>query len=380
MTARRALDPDAEETGTSLMRTRGLTKRFPVGGVSFGGERRWVHAVDSVDLEIPRGRTLAVVGESGSGKTTLGQLIAGLLEPSSGSIDFDGQDLMKITGSERRRIRRRLQFVFQDPFSSLNPRHTIRTILSRPFAVHTDLDREGIDSEIRSLLDLVGLGHGDSGRLLDRHPHQFSGGQRQRLVFARAIALRPEFIVADEPVSSLDMSVKAQLLTLLRRFQHELGLTYLFITHELAVVRTIAADVAVMYLGRIVEHAPSVALFDRPYHPYTVALLSATPILDPVLARSRIHVPLGGTLPSPVSPPTGCHFNTRCPYAQQICQSETPELRSIGVRRVACHFVGDPAFPLTRNVPTTDLVAARATARNYPAAASPATPSSAIGT
>jgi oligopeptide/dipeptide ABC transporter ATP-binding protein len=358
--------PDVEGTGApALVEVTGLTKRFPVGGVAFRRERRWVHAVDSIDLTIRRQRTLALVGESGSGKTTLGQLIAGLLEPSSGSIRFDGQDLVSITGDARRRLRRRLQFIFQDPFSSLNPRHSVRTILARPFQVHTDMSPDAIDREVRNLLDLVGLGHGRPEQLLDRHPHQFSGGQRQRIVFARAIALRPDFIVADEPVSSLDMSVKAQLLTLLRRFQQEFGLTYLFVTHELAVVRTIASDVAVMYLGRIVEHAPSLHLFEGPYHPYTVALLGATPALDPAVARSRARMPLNGTLPSPITPPPGCHFHTRCPYAKPICTSDKPSLRRIGDRQVACHFVGDESFPLTRNVPQHARSEAAATARRF---------------
>jgi oligopeptide/dipeptide ABC transporter ATP-binding protein len=253
--------------------------------------------------------------------------------------------------------------IFQDPYSSLNPRHSVRTILARPFEVHTDLDRHGVDAEIRELLGLVGLGPADE--LMGRFPHQFSGGQRQRIVFARAIALRPRFIVADEPVSSLDMSVKAQLLTLLRRFQVELGLTYLFITHELSVVRTVAADVAVMYLGRVVEQAAANAIFEGPLHPYTVALLASTPVLDPRQARSRTRVPLGGTMPSPVDPPPGCHFHTRCPLAQAICSQRRPELRVLGERRVACHFVGQPGFPTTAALEPGTLEAARTTSEPY---------------
>jgi len=348
---------------TALVSTNGLTKRFPVSGRGLFERQRWVHAVDNVSLKIFQGRTLALVGESGSGKTTLGQMIAGLLEPSGGSVEFGGVDLVNSKGEARRQLRRDLQFIFQDPFSSLNPRHTIRTILSRPFEVHTVLGRTAIDSEVTQLLNLVGLGN--SATLLNRHPHQFSGGQRQRIVFARAIALRPRFIVADEPVSSLDMSVKAQLLTLLRTFQGELGLTYLFVTHELAVVRTIAQDVAVMYLGRVVERAPTTAVFDQPLHPYTVALLGATPLLDPVVARSRKHLPLVGPLPSSITPPSGCHFHTRCPFARDVCATKRPPLRALGERQIACHFVGDSDFPLTANLPRGLVETARASAESY---------------
>jgi oligopeptide/dipeptide ABC transporter ATP-binding protein len=349
-------------SGSVLIEARGITKLFPVSRTLFGAATRYVHALDNVDLTIEKGRTLALVGESGSGKTTLGRIIAGLIEPTSGSVMVEGTNLTEAPLDVRRKLRREIQFVFQDPFSSLNPRHTIRTILARPFEVHTRLSRAEIDVKIKELLEAVLLHPPEA--LMHRYPHQFSGGQRQRIVFARAIALHPAFIVADEPVSSLDMSVKAQLLTLLQRFQTELSLTYLFITHELAVVRTIAQDVAVMYLGRIVERAPVSQLFDGPLHPYTQALLEATPILDPRLARERKRIKLHGTMPSPVSPPPGCHFHTRCPFAQAICHEIAPPLRPIGARAVACHFVGDPGFPLTAHL-TTDL---------QPAAASGALP------
>jgi oligopeptide/dipeptide ABC transporter ATP-binding protein len=346
-----------------LVTATDLTKSYPLGRRRLWEPPRAVRAVDAVSLGIESGRSLALVGESGSGKTTLGQLVAGLVAPSSGSITFDGRSLTGADARSRRQLRRDLQVIFQDPYSSLNPRHTVRTILARPFEVHTDLDRHGVDAEIRELLGLVGLGPADE--LMGRFPHQFSGGQRQRIVFARAIALRPRFIVADEPVSSLDMSVKAQLLTLLRRFQVELGLTYLFITHELSVVRTVAADVAVMYLGRVVEQAAANAIFEGPLHPYTVALLASTPVLDPRQARSRTRVPLGGTMPSPVDPPPGCHFHTRCPLAQAICSQKRPELRVLGERRVACHFVGQPGFPTTAALEPGTLEAARTTSEPY---------------
>jgi oligopeptide/dipeptide ABC transporter ATP-binding protein len=331
-----------------LVRASGLSKLYRIGRRHFWEPQRVVHAVDGVDLAIEQGRTLALVGESGSGKTTLGELVAGLSEPSAGSIEFDGIDLTRAGPQGRRKLRRQLQFIFQDPYSSLNPRHTIRTILARPFQVHTSLDAKQIDHEIRELLALVGLGPFEA--IVDRHPHQFSGGQRQRISFARAIALRPKFVVADEPVSSLDMSVKAQLLTLLRRFQSELDLTYLFITHELSVVRTVAHDVAVMYLGRVVEQAPATEVFSRPLHPYTLALLGSTPVLDPVRARSRTRTPLHGSMPSPVEPPTGCHFHTRCPFVRPVCVTKKPPLREFGGHQVACHFVGQPGFPTTANL------------------------------
>ena len=346
-----------------LVRASHLTKAFPIGRRRMWEPTRVVRAVDDVSLSVQAGRSLALVGESGSGKSTLGQLVAGLVAPSSGSIEFDGRSLTDADAATRRRLRRDLQVIFQDPYSSLNPRHTVRTILARPFEVHTSLDRAAVDAEIRTLLGLVGLGPADE--LMGRFPHQFSGGQRQRIVFARAIALRPRFIVADEPVSSLDMSVKAQLLTLLRTFQVELGLTYLFITHELSVVRTVAAEVAVMYLGRVVELAPANDIFERPLHPYTVALLASTPSLDPRQARSRSRVPLEGAMPSPVDPPPGCHFHTRCPLAAAVCREKRPGLRVLGDREVACHFVGQPGFPTTAALDPGQLDKARRTSEPY---------------
>ena len=351
----------------ALVQAAGIYKEFPVGSRRLLGPSRVVHAVDGVDLAIEGGRTTALVGESGSGKTTFGLIVAGLADPTNGEILFQGVPLSSMSAGDRRSMRADLQFIFQDPFSALNPRQTIRAILSRPFDIHRKLTRRALDHELRGLLDLVGLRPAEV--MLERHPHQFSGGQRQRIVFARAIALRPKFIVADEPVSSLDMSVKAQLLTLLRQFQTELNLTYLVITHELAVVRTIAADVAVMYLGRIVERAPTTEALERPLHPYTAALVSATPILDPEQARLRHRTPLGGTMPSPIERPPGCHFNTRCPYAQGPCFDTDPPLRRIGERHVACHYVGQPDFPLTASLEPG--ARAQAAAGSLPYAAQP---------
>ena len=351
--------PDASGDPGELIRIAGLSKRFPLGRRYPWDAPRVVHAVDDVSLTIRTGRTMGVVGESGSGKSTLGQIVAGLTAPSAGSVRIAGQDLGRATGRQRREMRRQLQVIFQDPYASLNPRHSIRGILSRPFQVHTRMGPREIEEELRRLLSLVGLGPFEA--IIDRYPHQFSGGQRQRIVFARAIALRPRFIVADEPVSAVDMSVKAQLLTLLRRFQSELGLTYLFITHELSVVRTVAHDVAVMYLGRVVEVAPAEDLFQRPLHPYTVALLASTPILDPIRARSRTRTPLVGTMPSPVEPPPGCHFHTRCPWAREVCRTVRPEIRLLGARQVACHFVGQPGFPTTGHLAPETIALARET-------------------
>lgn len=348
-----------------MIEARGVSKLFPVGKKILWEDQKHVHAVNDVDLSIKQGRSLALVGESGSGKTTLGRLCSGLAEPTSGSIYFDGVDISKIDRDERRVLRSQLQFIFQDPYSSLNPRHNIRTILARPFEIHTSLSHEVINEKIKELLQQVQLVPPET--LMNRYPHQFSGGQRQRLVFARAIALHPKFIVADEPVSSVDMSVKAQLLTLLRQFQVEFNLTYLFITHELSVVRTIAQDVAVMYLGHIVELGPAKEIFDGPLHPYTYALLTATPILDPEKARAREHITLTGTMPSPTNLPTGCYFHTRCPYFQDVCKQKIPEYTLIGQRQVGCHFVGNPNFPLTSNIPSELKSTAEESAKAYSA-------------
>jgi oligopeptide transport system ATP-binding protein len=349
-----------------LIEAKDIVKHFPVGRSLLGTPTKFVHAVENVNLAIPQGQSLALVGESGSGKTTLGRICAGLLEPTKGKIIFEGVDLYKTSPEARRRIRRKLQFVFQDPYSSLNPRHNIRSILARPFEIHTNLSSREIDDKVEFLLSSVGLNPARS--FMHRYPHQFSGGQRQRIVFARAIALEPKFIVADEPVSSLDMSVKAQLLTLLRRFQEELDLTYLFITHELAVVRSVAKNIAVMYLGKVVEYGSVPEFFKGPLHPYSYALLGATPILNPHAARTRERISLPGTMPSPINPPNGCYFHTRCPYAQPVCQEKEPELREIGQRRVACHFVGQPEFPLTENLSLEHQPEALKKAESFPRA------------
>lgn len=320
-----------------LLETRGLVKHFPVRGGLLGREVARVHAVDGVSLQVRRGRTLGVVGESGCGKSTLGRTLLRLMEPTAGEILFEGQDLMRLTRNELRPLRRQMQIVFQDPFSSLNPRWTIGDILAEPFEIHREFSsRAQLRERIRELLVEVGL-HADAA---DRYPHEFSGGQRQRIGIARAVALRPKLIVADEPVSALDVSIQSQILNLLMDLRDRYGLSYIFIAHDLAVIEHISDDVAVMYLGKIVEHAPSKLLYERPVHPYTQALIASIPVAE-VRDRPRDRPLLQGDVPSPLNPPSGCRFHTRCPHAQEICRTREPELKPIaGEHLVACHVFG----------------------------------------
>jgi oligopeptide/dipeptide ABC transporter ATP-binding protein len=313
-----------------LFEVRDLVKTFaPRDGAAAG---RQVRAVDGVDLSIVPGECLALVGESGCGKSTLGRLLVRLLEPDAGSIRHRGADVAHLRGSALKTFRRGVQVVFQDPYGSLDPRMRVRDIVAEPLVVHGLGDRATRQARVLDALRRVGLGveHGD------RYPHEFSGGQRQRIGIARALVLEPHFVFCDEPVSALDVSVQAQILNLLRELQAGLGLTYLFVSHNLAVVRQIADRVAMMYLGRIVEVAPADALFARPRHPYTQALLAAVPVPDP--ARRRATVPLAGELPSPLDPPSGCRFHTRCPRADGRCRTESPVLVARdGGAAVACH-------------------------------------------
>jgi oligopeptide/dipeptide ABC transporter ATP-binding protein len=332
-----------------LVEAKAISKLFPASKGLFGAARKFVCAVDEVNLSIESGHTLALVGESGSGKTTLGRIVAGLLKPTTGTVQYGDFNIINATTTELRKFRKHVQYVFQDPYSALNPRHTVQRILRRPFEVHTQLNSMEIDHSVNELLDMVGLKPPE--QVVHRYPHQFSGGQRQRLVLARAIALRPKFIVADEPVSSVDMSVKAQLLKLLQDFQAELNLTYLFITHELSVVPKIAKDIAVMYQGRIVEMSPVIELYQGPLHPYSALLLSATPSLDPNMNRQRLPISPDLLTVSSVEVNTGCAFRSRCQFVRPICHKKQPLLRAIGTRRVACHFVGHPNFASTRNLP-----------------------------
>ena len=321
----------------SLLEVRGLQVHFPIKkGIVLERTVGAVRAVDGVDLSVERGRTLGIVGESGCGKSTLGQAILALEPVTAGTVVFDGEDLARLQPTAMRAMRRRMQMVFQDPLASLDPRQSVASVLAEPLRTHGE--KGPYDKRVRELLDLVGL----PASAASRYPHEFSGGQRQRVGIARAIALSPELIVADEPVSALDVSIQAQVVNLLEELQERLSLTYLVIAHDLAVVRHISDDIAVMYLGTIVEVAPSEDLYARPLHPYTIALLSAIPIPDPEVEDRRERVLLRGDLPSAADPPSGCRFHTRCPYRQPTrCEDEVPVLRRpecFPGQSVACHW------------------------------------------
>ncbi|HEX6443963.1 MAG TPA: ABC transporter ATP-binding protein [Streptosporangiales bacterium] len=318
----------------TLVEADGLTKTYPV---RTRAGRRDLVAVDGVALRIAAGQTFGLVGESGCGKSTLGRLLLNLERASTGTVRFDGRPISGLTGREMRRVRRDLQVVFQDPYASLNRRMTVRQLLTEPFRVHGLHRERDMRAEVATLLDLVGL----PAQSADRYPRQLSGGQRQRVAIARAVALRPRFVVCDEPVSALDVSVQAQVINLLRSLQRELGLTYLFISHDLSVVRYLCDRTAVMYLGHVVEEAPTTGLFADARHPYTQILLSAIPVPDPELAADR-RVRPAGEVPSPLSKPTGCPFRTRCPLATERCAVERPELREVRPGHLAaCHYAED---------------------------------------
>ena len=323
---------------SALIAVRELRKHFPVPARLFsGGGAKVVHAVDDVDLEVRRDEVLALVGESGSGKTTLGMMILNLLEPSTGRIEWEGRPLAGLDTAERLRFRRDVQVVFQNPFGSLNPRQTIERILRRPLDLHRIVPKGEVAGEVRRLLEIVGLRPAAS--FLHRYPHELSGGQRQRVAIARALAVRPRLIVADEPVSALDVSVRAQILNLLRDIKREFGLAMLFTTHDLGVVRYIADRVAVMYLGKIVELAPRAEFFAQPRHPYTRMLLATALSPDPGAGLATRANAVAGEPPSAVNPPPGCRFHTRCPHAMSRCASEEPLLRNVADgHRIACHL------------------------------------------
>jgi oligopeptide/dipeptide ABC transporter ATP-binding protein len=337
-----------------LLEAVDLVKYFPVRSSSVRrGIREQVHAVDGVSLEVRRGETLGVVGESGCGKSTLGRLLVRLHDPTSGTVRFDGKDITSLSRSALRPVRREMQMIFQDPYASLNPRKRVIQIVGDPFRIHHTGGEQQIRKRVQELLEVVGL----SADHVNRFPHEFSGGQRQRIGVARALALAPQLIVADEPVSALDVSIQAQVVNLLDDLQDEFGLTYVFIAHDLGVVRHVSDRIAVMYLGVVVEIAPADDLYVRPVHPYTEALLSAIPVLDtgdsePAPRRERIV--LEGEVPSSIDPPTGCRFHPRCRYATEICRVERPQLESFGGGRyAACHH------PLAAVVPMKGVSDAR---------------------
>lgn len=317
-----------------------LVKHYPIKrGFSRHGDV--VHAVDGVSFDLKPGETIAIVGESGCGKSTLARCLLRLESPTSGTIRLHGRDITSLSRREAREIPRLIQIVFQDPYASLNPRRTIYKAIADPLRLHGMASRAQRRDEVVALLARVGIG----AELIDRHPHELSGGQRQRVAIARALAVRPEVVVCDEPVSSLDVSIRAQVINLLQQLQQELAMSYVFISHDLRLVQHIADTIAVMYLGQIVEHARTSEFARRLKHPYSQALFSATPIADPARAKEKRRIVLKGDVPSPVSPPSGCRFHTRCPYKEDICANEAPSLRRVGDRWVRCHFADDPGFP-----------------------------------
>lgn len=326
--------------GDVLIRIRGLKKYFPTKkGIipKVLGRSQWVRAVDDVNLDILEGKTLGLVGESGSGKSTTGLLIMGLLKPTEGRVFIEGKNIFELNAKELKNVRKKMGIIFQDPYQSLNPRMTVKDIVGLPVKVHhPELNDRERTEKVVSILEKVGLKAED----VTKYPHEFSGGQRQRIAIARALILNPKFIMLDEPTSALDLSVQATILNLLLDLQQEFNLTYLFISHDIGVIEYISDEIAVMYLGKIVEQAPTDTLFEAPMHPYTKALLSAVPPPDPDVKKERIT--LKGSIPDPINPPSGCSFHTRCPVATQICSEEAPRCVDVGKRHlVTCHRYGE---------------------------------------
>lgn len=320
---------------TPIIETRHLKMYFPVGRTLSGKPRRLLKAVDDVDLSISKGETFGLVGESGCGKTTVGRSIVRLYEPTDGQILFDGKDIAHLSGNQLVPYRRRMQMIFQDPYASLNPRMTVSSIISEPLR-YSGMPKSEQQARVRELIDLVGL----KPDHLQRYPHEFSGGQRQRVGIARALASNPEFVVCDEPISALDVSIQAQVINTLESLQEKLGLSYLFVSHDLSMVRHISHSVGVMYLGCMVERAPVGELYQHMLHPYTKALMSAVPIPDPDLAAASERIHLSGDVPTPIDPPSGCRFRARCPYATAKCAEVRPELREAAPQHfVACHRI-----------------------------------------
>ncbi|TMB90859.1 MAG: ATP-binding cassette domain-containing protein [Chloroflexi bacterium] len=324
-------------TGTTLIDVKGLKVHFPIKGGILNRTVATVKAVDGVDLFVPRGETLGLVGESGCGKSTAGRAILQLIRPTAGSVSFEGVDLTKLSNDQVRRKRSEMQMIFQDPYGSLDPRFTVGQIISEPLENFKRGNQKEVRDEVGHLLEVVGL----NPYYVNRFPHEFSGGQRQRIGIARALALHPKLVIADEPVSALDVSIQAQVLNLLKDLQEKFGLTYLFVAHNLSVVKHISDRVAVMYLGRVAELADSEELYKMPLHPYTQALLSAIPVPDPEIESRRKRIILEGDVPSPVNPPSGCNFHPRCWKAQQICREVIPPLEAKQPNHyAACHFPG----------------------------------------
>jgi oligopeptide transport system ATP-binding protein len=319
-----------------LLEVTDLVMHFPLTrGIIIQRKVGAVQAVDGVSFTMRRGETLGLVGESGCGKSTTGRAILQLYKPTAGEVKFRGQDLTKLDGGEMRKMRRYLQMIFQDPYASLNPRMTVGNIIAEPMQIHNLVPKNERNERVQELLETVGL----NPYFANRYPHEFSGGQRQRIGVARALAANPDFIVADEPVSALDVSIQAQIINLMEDLQEQFNLTYLFIAHDLSVVRHICDRVAVMYLGKIVELADRDELYENPLHPYTKALLSAVPIPDPVVEKKRERIILTGDVPSPINPPSGCHFHTRCPYVMDVCREDEPAFADQGAGHfVACHL------------------------------------------
>jgi oligopeptide transport system ATP-binding protein len=321
-----------------VLKATGLVKHYPLTrGVVFRKQVGSVRALDGIDLELHQGETLGIVGESGSGKSTLARLLLALERPTAGTVEFRGEDVNAMAPAQLRRLRRRMQIILQDPYTSLNPRMTVEDIVAEPFAIHRDVvPKRQRRSQVLDLLSRVGLG----ASALNRYPHEFSGGQRQRIGIARALALRPEVVICDEPVSALDVSVQAQVINLLQDLQEEFDLSYIFIAHDLSIVEHVSDRVAVMYLGRVVESGDEDVVYERPTHPYTQALVSAAPVPDPSQRGVRRQIVLEGEIPSAADPPSGCVFRTRCWKAQDVCAEEVPDLivRPAGPQRSACHF------------------------------------------
>lgn len=327
-------------TAETILEIKGLKKYFFEGGGFLGGKRRVIKAVDDVTFSIKKGETLGLVGESGCGKSTTGRTILRLYEPTDGSVVFEGTDITKLSQHAMLPFRRKMQMIFQDPYASLNARMTVGDIISEPLDIHGGVSSERKNEVVRTLLDKVGL----KGEHASRYPHEFSGGQRQRIGIARALAVEPSFIICDEPISALDVSIQAQVVNMLEDLQQEMGLTYLFIAHDLSMVKHISDRIGVMYLGKLVELGDADSLYNDPQHPYTKALLSAIPVPDPRVERNRIM--LEGDVPSPIDPPSGCRFRTRCKYAMTQCAEQEPQMQDIGNERiVACHLFNSGGSP-----------------------------------